>query len=114
VTGALGISIPALGLEKFPFGSCIITSVGMLGLDEAYAPPTPFARVPVYIVVPTVKERPVVVDGKIAIEPQLDLLFTVDHRFIDGYEASILAKKMRAAFESPWILDGLTEAPYAV
>ena len=35
---------PGLGLEAFPFGSAVITSVGMMGLDEGFAPPTPFAR----------------------------------------------------------------------
>jgi len=46
LTAALGVGVKALGLERFPFGSCIVTSVGMFGLDEGFAPPTPFARVP--------------------------------------------------------------------
>ena len=30
LTGSLGVSLPGAGLEAFPFGACIITSVGML------------------------------------------------------------------------------------
>ncbi len=113
VTGVLGMSVPALGLEAFPFGACIITSVGMLGMDEAYAPPTPFARVPVYLVLPSVKRRAVVVDDdRIEIQPQLDIMATIDHRFMDGYRAAVLAKIMRAAFENPWSVDGLEKAPW--
>ena len=49
LAGGLGLTIKALGVERFPFGSCIVTSVGMFGLDEGCVPPTPFARVPLYI-----------------------------------------------------------------
>src|SRR5688572_6099179 len=51
VAGAMGFNLKMFGLEKFPFGSCVITSVGMFGVDEGYAPPTPFARVPIYLAV---------------------------------------------------------------
>lgn len=112
ITGALGLPVPAFGLEAFPFGACIVTSVGMLGLDEAYAPPTPFARVPVYLVVPAVQKRAVVVNDQIQIVQQLDIMATIDHRFLDGYRGAILAKKMRAAFEEPWTVDGLEKAPW--
>ena len=35
LSGALGVSIKALGVERHAFGSAVITSVGMLGFDEA-------------------------------------------------------------------------------
>lgn len=65
LASGLGLTIKALGVEPFPFGSCIVTSVGMFGLDEGYVPPTPFARVPVYILVGAVRERAVVKDGSV-------------------------------------------------
>lgn len=110
LTGALGIS--AFGLEAFPFGSCVITNVGAFGIDEAYAPPTPFARVPVLILVGAVKEQPAVVDGKIVPRPLLTITATVDHRFIDGAQLAVLSKIMRKGFEAPWTLDGLEAAPW--
>src|SRR6266545_2390347 len=36
LTGALGVGVKALGLERFPFGACIVTSVGMFELDEGF------------------------------------------------------------------------------
>ena len=104
LTGALGVSMPALGLEAFPFGSCIITSVGMLGIDEAFAPHTPFARVPILVLVGAVKDTPVVRDGQVVVSPQLTLTATVDHRFVDGFQLATVAKTIRTTLENPWDL----------
>lgn len=114
LSGALGVSIPALGVERFAFGSCVVTSVGMLGLDEGFAPFTPFARVPLLVLVGALKDQPVVVDGQIVIRPVLTITATLDHRFIDGSGASKLAKTTRRVLENPWLLDGRTEAPTPV
>jgi pyruvate/2-oxoglutarate dehydrogenase complex dihydrolipoamide acyltransferase (E2) component len=111
LAGALGVSIPALGVERFAFGSCVITSVGMFGLDEGFAPPTPFARVPLYLLVGAVKPAPVVVDGQVVVRRQLTLTATLDHRFVDGAEAARLAKILRGILENPWPLVGLDGPP---
>jgi pyruvate dehydrogenase E2 component (dihydrolipoamide acetyltransferase) len=114
LTASLGISMPAFGLESFPFGSCIITNVGMFGLDEGYAPPTPFARVPVYVLVGAIREAPAVLDGQVVVRKQLTLNATIDHRFIDGFQGGILAKVVREVFANPWQLSGLSGAPKAL
>ncbi|RME01339.1 MAG: 2-oxo acid dehydrogenase [Deltaproteobacteria bacterium] len=110
----LGLEIRALGVERFPFGSCIITSVGMFGLEEGFVPPTPFARVPVYVLIGSITERPVVVAGKIVVQPRLTLTATIDHRFIDGFQGGILAKVVREVLENPWRLEGMEGPPRAV
>lgn len=104
LTAALGIEVSALGLEKFPFGSCIVTSVGMFGLDEAFVPPTPFARVPVYVLIGAIKDKPAVLDGQLCIRKQLTITATIDHRFIDGFQGGVLAKVVRDRLEDPWQL----------
>lgn len=101
LASSLGMSIKALGVEPFPFGSCIITSVGMFGIDEGFAPPTPFARVPVLILVGAVRDRPAVIDGQIKVQPQVTINATIDHRFIDGAQLGVLAKVMREYIEDP-------------
>lgn len=111
LTSSLGIA--AAGLEAYPFGSCIITNVGAFGVDEAYAPPTPFARVPVLILVGAVKEQPAVVGGKVVPRPMVTVTATVDHRFIDGAQLGVLGKVLRQGVEEPWTLDGLSRAPWA-
>jgi pyruvate/2-oxoglutarate dehydrogenase complex dihydrolipoamide acyltransferase (E2) component len=105
LTGSLGVNMKGLGLEAFPFGSCIVTSVGMLGVDEGFAPPTPWAHVPVYVLVGAIKEQPAVVDGQIVPRPMLTITATIDHRFIDGFQGGTLAKVVREVLENPHILD---------
>ena len=113
LTAAAGINMPAFGLERFPFGSAIVTSVGMFGLDEGYAPPTPFARVPVYVLVGTVRPQPAVVDGVLVVQEQATLTATIDHRFMDGFQGGVLARVMRDTLGHPWKLDGLDAPPWS-
>lgn len=105
LAGALGVNIKALGVQRFAFGSAVITNVGVFGLDEGFAPPTPFARVPLLVLVGAVSDRPAVVDGQVVVRPQLTITATIDHRFIDGAQIAVLAKTMRAVFDDPTRLD---------
>jgi hypothetical protein len=105
LTSSLGVDARALGLERQPFGSGIVTSVGMLGLDEAFVPQTPFARVPLYVLIGAVRERPTVLDGRIVTRPTLTVTATIDHRFIDGFQAATLAREFRRVFDDPWRLE---------
>ncbi len=114
LSGALGANIPALGVTAFPFGSCIITNVGVFGLDEGWAPPTPFARVPVYVLTGAVRDKPLVVDGELTIRPQMTLCATIDHRFLDGAQGGTLAKVVRDVLENPWQLDESEQATEVV
>lgn len=114
VTAALGVSARGLGLERFPFGSAVITNVGVFGVDEGFAPPTPFARVPVLVLVGAVSDRPAAVDGKVVVRPQLTITATLDHRFIDGAQVAVLARNVRATFDNPWSLEGLSGPPAAL
>lgn len=111
LTSAAGISVPLAGLTAFPFGSAIVTSVGMFGLDEGYAPPTPFAHVPLYVLVGALRKVPAVVDDAIVARHQLTLTATIDHRFMDGAGGAVLAKTARRLFENPWTLIGLEGRP---
>lgn len=101
LTGSLGVSLPAAGLEAFPFGTCIITSVGMLGLDEGFVPPTPFARVPVYVLLGAIRDQAVVEQGQVVVRPMLTITATIDHRFMDGFQGGVLARKVREIFADP-------------
>ena len=105
LTGSLGISVPAFGLEAFPFGSCIVTSVGMFGLDEGFAPFTPFARVPVLVLVGAVRDGVVAVDGIPTVRKLVTITATIDHRFLDGFQGGVLARVIREQIEDPWRLE---------
>lgn len=111
LTGVLGIGMPALGLESFPFGGLIITNVGVFGLDEGFAPPTPWAHVPTYVLMGAVRDAPAVQDGVLVVRKQVTLCATIDHRFIDGAQGGVLAKVVRRVIENPWTLEGMTGPP---
>lgn len=105
LSASLGISAKPLGVERFSFGSAVVTSVGMFGLDEAWVPPTPFARVPLYVLIGAISDKAVVEDGELVSRPMLTVTATIDHRFIDGFQGGVLAREFRRAFEDPWSLD---------
>jgi len=113
LAGALGLNIPALGVRPYPFGSALVTSVGMLGVEQAFVPFTPFTRVPLLMMVGEVTKRAVVAeDGKtIVARDMLTLTGTIDHRFADGTEAARLSKKIKMVLENPDMLEQVDPLP---
>lgn len=103
VAGGLGIGM--LGQPGFPLGAAFVTNVGTLGLEDAFATPVPFARVPLYIAVGAVQDAVVAVDGKVVVRPQVLLGATADHRLIDGAHAGRIAQIMRDLLADPRQLD---------
>jgi pyruvate/2-oxoglutarate dehydrogenase complex dihydrolipoamide acyltransferase (E2) component len=100
ITYTLNIRLP--GVPKDPFAGCIITNVGMLGLDVAYAPLVPYSRVPVILLVGEAKKRPIVdADGKIVAREIVTINATIDHRFCDGVLLGKMVRVMREAFDDP-------------
>lgn len=107
--GSIGIAIPALGVKPFPFGTLYVTSIGMLGLDSAYVPFSPFARVPLLITIGAVAMKAAVDDvtGQVIAEKQLPLSLTVDHRFMDGAQGSRMLSDIKKMLQEPeqYLLD---------
>lgn len=97
----LHLHLPAQGMPADPFGSAMITSVGMFGIDTGFAPLFPLARCPMLILVPEVKTRPWVVGEQVVPRPVLRLCATFDHRIIDGYHAGVLAREMHGLLSAP-------------
>lgn len=97
----LNIWSPLLGAPRDPFGGAMVTNIGSLGLENAFAPLVPYSRVPFLLVVGSAAEKPVVRDGQIAIARMLPLCVTFDHRLIDGVHASKMAKLMTEIFADP-------------
>ncbi len=105
-----GFGIGVLGQQGFPLGAAFVTNVGTLGLDEAFAAPLPFARVPLYLSVGAVRDAAVVVEGAVAVRPQVVLGATADHRLIDGAHAGQIALVIRELLADPERLDEPWEA----
>lgn len=101
LTSAVGLDLRRLGLRAEPFGSALVTSVGMFGVQHAYAPLSPFYRVPFLALVSEVAPKPVVVDGEVVARPVLTVSATMDHRYLDGAHAARLARSVRGYLEDP-------------
>lgn len=89
------------GLPRQPFGSAMVSSVGMFGIQHAYAPLSPYYRIPFLVVVGEVAEKPAVVEGQVVARPLLTVSATMDHRYVDGFHAAKLARSVRAYLEDP-------------
>ena len=93
------------GTPRDPFGSAMVTAVGMFGIKLAYAPLVTFSQVPIILLVGQVEDRPVCRDGQVVIRPMCSITATLDHRIIDGFQAGRLAGDMKCMLEQPELLD---------
>ena len=98
----LNLDLRWAGIPSDPFGSMMITNVGSLGLDTAFVPLVPYSRVPILLALGNVRDAPVVRDGKVTVGKIMKVNATFDHRFIDGFHASVLSRVVRDWFENPY------------
>ena len=97
----LNLWTPLMGVPKDSFGSVMLTNIGSLGLDEAFAPLVPYSRVSLLIAAGAVRHQPVVRDGQVVVASVIKLCTTFDHRVIDGVHASQLASALKSIFANP-------------
>ena len=98
----LNLDLRRFGIPNDPFGSIMITNIGSLGLDTAYVPLVPYSRVPILIATGAVKDVPVVEEGKLVPAKVMRVNATFDHRFIDGFHASVMSRVLRQWIEHPF------------
>ena len=95
------LDLKRFGLPRQAFGSTIVSSVGMFGVQRAYAPLAGYYKVPFLVLVGEVVDKAVVVDKEVVARPMLTVTATMDHRYIDGYHAARLARSVREYFARP-------------
>jgi pyruvate/2-oxoglutarate dehydrogenase complex dihydrolipoamide acyltransferase (E2) component len=99
----LNLDVP--GSPPDPFGSAMVTAVGMLGIKLAYAPLVTFSHCPIILLTGQVEDRAVVRDGQVVVRPMCTITATLDHRIVDGYLAGKLARELKLLLEEPHRLD---------
>ena len=89
----------AITLEDLTGGTFSITNGGIFGSLMS----TPIVNAPQSAILGMhkIQERPIVVNGQIAIRPMMYLAVTYDHRIIDGREAVLSLVAMKDALEDP-------------
>jgi len=101
VTQELRLDIPPLALHREPFGSAMVTSVGMLGLPRGFAPLAWMYDVPLLILAGEIADQPVAVDGRVEVRPVLPITATIDHRYVDGWHVANAMTALRAYLAAP-------------
>jgi pyruvate dehydrogenase E2 component (dihydrolipoamide acetyltransferase) len=102
LTYTLNLDLRWLGLPRDPFGGVMITNVGSLGLDEAYAPLVPYSRVPLVVSLGAVRRVPVAApDGTVRVARVLRLGATFDHRVLDGSHAAKMVAVLKRQLADP-------------
>jgi pyruvate dehydrogenase E2 component (dihydrolipoamide acetyltransferase) len=88
--------------DDYAGGTFTITNLGMYGVDHF----TPIINPPesTILAVCRVVERPVVVDGTVAVRPIMNLCLAFDHRLIDGVLAARFMSRLRQYVEQPMLL----------
>jgi pyruvate dehydrogenase E2 component (dihydrolipoamide acetyltransferase) len=84
--------------EEMSGGTFTITNLGMFGVDTF----TPIINPPEAAIlgVGRIVEKPVVVDGKITIEPMAQLSLSFDHRIVDGAPAASFMSRVKNLLEN--------------
>lgn len=85
--------------DELKGSSITITSLGKMGGIVT----TPVINAPEVAIIGVNKavDRPVVIDGAIAVRRIMNLSSSFDHRFVDGYDAAALIQELKAMLEHP-------------
>jgi pyruvate dehydrogenase E2 component (dihydrolipoamide acetyltransferase) len=107
LAGDHNVDLRALGLAASPFGSAMVTSVGMLGLPIGFAPLAYMYKVPILLLVGEIADKPVAVAGKVEVRPVLPVTATVDHRYMDGAHLGDLLRAFKQYLADPAATDAI-------
>ena len=85
--------------EELSGSTITITSLGKLGGIAS----TPIINAPEVAIIGVNRaiERPVVIEGSIAIRLMMNLSSSFDHRFVDGYDAAAMIQALKECLEHP-------------
>jgi pyruvate dehydrogenase E2 component (dihydrolipoamide acetyltransferase) len=80
-------------------GTFTISNLGMFGIERFIAVLNPPQAA--ILAVGSTEEKPVVVDGQVAVRPRMELTLTCDHRAIDGATGAQFLGDVKAFLEEP-------------
>jgi len=101
LTFDLRLDLSRAGIAFDQFGGAMVSNVGGFGLHNGLAPLVPVSRSPIVLLVGEVTERPLAENGQVIVAPMLNIGATFDHRIIDGYQASNMARTVIEAVRDP-------------
>ncbi len=95
------LNLSGLGFPSDRYGSFGISSIGSLGMEEAYIPLFPFSRCGMMIAIGKISQEPVIKNKDIIIEDTITITFTLDHRYYDGAHLSKPLRLLKKIINQP-------------
>jgi pyruvate/2-oxoglutarate dehydrogenase complex dihydrolipoamide acyltransferase (E2) component len=103
---SIGIQIKTLGLKQFEFGSCVITNIGSIGIENSFAPIPPISFAPAILTLCSYyKVNAKNKEGNIENKIYLKMNFTTDYRFFDFTTSVKLFNEIHRIGEDPQIFE---------
>lgn len=97
----LNVSLDRFGIPDDRFGSAIITNFGVLGIENALVPLSPYCRCPLIVGVGHPRPIPIVRKGEIVAAECITISFTFDHRYADGVHGGLMMRRFQKIFLKP-------------
>ncbi|MFN2425218.1 MAG: 2-oxo acid dehydrogenase subunit E2 [Candidatus Binatia bacterium] len=101
LTFDLRLDLSSFGIAYDQFGGAMVSNVGGFGLHNGLAPLVPVSRSPIVLLVGEVTERPLAENGTVIAVPMVNIGATFDHRLIDGFQGSVMARTVIDAVRDP-------------
>lgn len=97
----LGVDLSSVGVPFDIFGTVVVTNVGVLGIEQGFAPLIPTGRAAALITVGKIRDKVIAVDGEPRVRPVLTLGATFDHRIVDGHHLGRISERLHTILASP-------------
>lgn len=97
----LGIDLARLGVPHDPFGTVVVTNVGVLGIEQGFAPLIPTGRTAAMLTVGKIRDKVIAVSGAAVVRPVLTIGGTFDHRIVDGFHLGKIAGALERVLGAP-------------
>ena len=103
---SIGFALKFIGLKSFEFGSCVITSIGGIGIEDSFAPIPALTFAPMLLTI--CKKTTKLVfdeDGKVNQKKFMKFNFTSDFRFFELKAASQIIEEIHRIGENPVVFE---------
>ena len=97
----LNVSLRWFGLPDDRFGSAIISNFGVLGIENALIPLSPYCRCPLIVGMGRPRPMPIVRNGAVVVAECITISFTFDHRYADGVHGGLMMRRFQKIFLKP-------------